>query len=352
MPPGFWSRYVWALLHGLAQCMDTLVEQKKTIFTILEVAQFLRAFSLLLPCGECRHHFNQMLQGDFQKINCQWPKSGYFQWTVSARARIAARLGSVIRTEEYCRQKFDPEWFAMAWNALQIMSFSYPLVAHVDIQNDVDFFFRFVPRIFPNADVATWDRIISSYERQLLDVPKPKIEDVAKKEETPPTNQLSFEKLGFANLSVETENVAQSARRLQLSHVLTTSAKTSPLRSPPHPDDVVLDHLNDGKIVWCSTRENFIGLVYRLRVEAQVTPKFSVPPLDAIVQQWTTELVRFITTWKANNDKVIELRKKKQADDEKIKLDEQKTKLDKQKTVQLMKEQFSVSLQDMKQKLL
>jgi hypothetical protein len=260
MPPGYWSRYFWILLHGAAIRMDQMTRDGQT-FTMEEVAQFLRGFSGLLPCTECQHHFSLLLAEDFRHLT-RWPDAGYFAWTVSARARIAERLGRPVRDEAYCRVEFNIDFYGNMWNALQLMSFAYPLEAPPELRRDTDLFFRFLPRVLLGADPVAWAAIIDERERMSQDV------------------------------AIATSIVASSSSS-------EPGVVQQPPVAPPSP-------------FWTKTRERFILGVYALRSRVQTNPAMTVPALDVIVLQWARELNEYVLAWKRENDERVEARRQQQ----------------------------------------
>src|SRR4029078_7740147 len=117
------------------------------------------------------------------------------------------------RPVEFCHQMSqwvganEKHWFGTAWNAMQIMTFIADPTPDRPTQTEWDFFFRFVARIFPNAETAKWNAILNEQNEAF----RGKINNPAPVSETVP---------------------------------------------------------------WCATRERLMISVHRLRVEAQLKPKF------------------------------------------------------------------------------
>ena len=255
MPPGYWSKYLWALLHGLCQRIDQLILEGKLVL-LIEVAQFLRAFCRLLPCPECKMHFTNLLQTDL----ISKPKNGFFSFSVAARAKIAKRLGKPVRDESYCRQEFNTEWFSLAWNALQIMSFAYPLAADAAYQADTKFFFQFLGKFFPFAVASDWSSTIGDIVSMT-----PKTKTVL----AIPINHRKLMSLDVPGLVKESSIVS----------------------------DMALNKFDTSK-PWCATRENFMHTVYTLRKTVQKTPLLVVPPFETLIQQWVNELTQYVVKFR------------------------------------------------------
>lgn len=166
MPPELWAVYVWRLIHGIMQVLDD-IEMR---FTILEIATMLRAISSLLPCPDCSQHFRAYLKQEFHNLKHPWPPSGYFLWSVETRSQIARRLGRPVRDVDYCLQNLkDPEFYGAAWNALSVISFSYPTEVSEEMSNDVHFLFsHMLPLIFPNANRNQWISIVPKDKKWTL----------------------------------------------------------------------------------------------------------------------------------------------------------------------------------------
>src|SRR5438552_2636556 len=167
MPPELWSPYVWRLIHALMQKIDE--RSLKKPFELLEIAIFLRALANLLPCPECSDHFKQYLHDEFSHISTldlnkqKWPPNGYFLWSVETRAHIARRLGRPQRDADYCKQEYSLDFFGSAWNALTIISFSYPpMVNNEEMMKDIQFFFTILSECFPNATQQQWSTILNA----------------------------------------------------------------------------------------------------------------------------------------------------------------------------------------------
>jgi hypothetical protein len=161
MPPGFWSKYLWCLIHGLFQMLDELAK-KQVYFPVHEIFAFLRAIGALLPCDDCQQHFAQLLETEWnaRKNEKVW-KEGFFDFTVQVRQTIAKRLNRPLRNAEYCTQVFDLEWFANAWNALHIVSFAYPVHPTEEFMTSMRFFFQMLPKVFPKADPEVWNQVLN-----------------------------------------------------------------------------------------------------------------------------------------------------------------------------------------------
>jgi hypothetical protein len=253
MPPDFWAKFFWVFLHGVMQNMDYFVKSGET-FDLKDVAQFLRGFAALLPCTECQSHFYDLLAEDYRHMVDKWPSEGYFLWSVSARARIAERLGRPVRDAAYCTQKlYKKEFFIMAWNALQLMSFGYPLIPDIKVAIDVEFFFKFLSRVFPNANSKKWQEIMDN------------------------TKEINRAKITSPIGHNQVENSSSS------SSSISNITKVGTIQTVP---------------IWCQSRYQLVLFVYALRSNTQVQPQLTVLSLDTIKLQWATDLQLYILQWK------------------------------------------------------
>lgn len=207
-PVPLWKDFLWAWLHRSAKELDALVAVGSSP-SLAEIVRWLKVLALLLPCEICGKHFAEVIATDFDVLSGKKPAMTYFQWTVDVRRRISVRTGRPIRTFAYCdytsawlsppltdfatdlppeRRELevrraatilnDPDalrrraqWFGMAWNALQIISFAYLPAAPGELQIEVDFFMRFTAKLFPNADEFKWGAILDDQNARFADMP-------------------------------------------------------------------------------------------------------------------------------------------------------------------------------------
>ncbi len=259
-PPASWSYRVWPWVHAMARRLDQLLQGPNPP-TLEEILRWWRHLATLLPCEICRAHFAEMLTADFlppppvpattvvkpavMPVLGSGEAFSWFGYSVDARQRIARRIGRPTRDAAFCLESSrweerPTEWFNNAWSALQIISFAAPVITDAAWQAETEAFFHLLVRLFPNADTAVWHYILTD-QSHILRTPPP-----------PPTS----------------------------------AAPTDPA--------TVAVVVGAGGVVegvpWCATRERFMLTVHRLRSEAQKSPKFQVPALVTIVQQWVTEL--------------------------------------------------------------
>ena len=181
-PPQLWSEPVWALMFGIAEQVD--LDPSSTNYE--KVHEFLKSFAKLVPCPECSRDFGKMVSDDFESKdpmvkpytppdhpkflknpNSIEEKTRFFDWLVWKRALVAKKVGRNPRDKTFSKPSYDVKWFSLAWNALFIFAFNYPIKADdADIQTAGKTFFTFVGEHFPipTEDRSSWKQLMELHE--------------------------------------------------------------------------------------------------------------------------------------------------------------------------------------------
>jgi hypothetical protein len=246
-PPASWSYRVWPWLHGVMRKLDSILATREIKPTMAEIVRWLRQFAKLLPCEVCQVHFSEMLAVDFDEKTGRVPTLAsrepftWFGWTVDARHRISTRIGRPVRSRESCA-------LSAAWDS------STPSVV-LEWYGHAWNALQIMSFNAPVTPTAEWQQETDFFLRFMSRI-------------FPNADTAIWDRL------VDDQNVRLRGQ----------------LSNPPVVSEIA---------PWCASRERFMLTIHRFRCEAQIEPKFQVPPLVTIVHQWVSELNSVVAQFRA-----------------------------------------------------
>jgi hypothetical protein len=167
LPPKMF-RPLWSLLimvMNLADIPDSRFRQIYGERFHEQLREDLTIWGEQIPCGKCSTGFlTDLLPFLPSTFAIQTQSRALFKWAVGCRARVSAKTGGRVYTEQECDRKDLDRVIAEAWDAMLLMAFGYPPLPSPAWMDRTLQLLKDMALLWPNlsdAHVALWHEIVS-----------------------------------------------------------------------------------------------------------------------------------------------------------------------------------------------